>query len=478
MVGARHSALRLHPGEPRASGAADHIQQRCAHRLRGQRPLPPLGATCLLQREGETVLMNNHARWKGLRREDPDHPRPLAGAILRLIWQRKRMSRADIVREEGLSRSTVSEVVAELLPTGLITEVGTGQSSGGRRPIILEFRDDAAVILGIEMGAAHVGVALTDLRGRVLSWRTRSHGVRSDPSGARKLIGELSELCLADASGGRPLVGIGIAVPSPVDPSKPDGGLSQVVLPAWQGRLGLGELGTRLRAPLMVDNDANLGALAEHWWGAGREVDNLAYIKLATGVGCGFVIGGEIYRGATGVAGEIGHLAVAPQGKPCLCGLRGCLVTIVSTRAVAERVKELLAGGAASVLAGGSVTMEEFKTAALEGDALASQVVTEAAEVLGVAVAGLLNLMNPAMVVLGGDLAGLGELLLAPIRETVRKRTLVSQVTAARLIVSELGPQSIAVGAATLVLKELLADCRLLTARPGPSGAVARVPTA
>ena len=126
-------------------------------------------------------MKNHQITWKGLRREDPDRPRPLADAILRLIWQRKRMSRAEIVREENLSRSTVSEVVGELLPTGLIAEVGTGESSGGRRPIILEFQDDAAVILGVEMGAAHVGVALTQLRGRVLAWHTRLHPVRTDP---------------------------------------------------------------------------------------------------------------------------------------------------------------------------------------------------------------------------------------------------------------------------------------------------------
>ena len=275
-------------------------------------------------------------------------------------------------------------------------------------------------------------------------------------------MGELCDLCLDEAAGGRPLVGIGIAVPTPVDPSKPNGGLSEVVLPAWQGRLGLDGLSSRLGAPLMVDNDANLGALSEHWWGPGQEIDNLAYIKLATGIGCGFVINGDIYRGSTGVAGEIGHLAIAPEGKQCICGLRGCLATLISTRALVDRTAELLATNSESVLAGRVLTIGDIEKAALDGDALARQVVTEAAEYLGIALAGLLNLMNPAMVVLGGDLAGLGELMLGPIRETVRRRTLVSQVTAAKLITSTLGTQSIAVGAATMVLKETLTDCRLL----------------
>jgi len=406
-------------------------------------------------------------RWKGVRREDPERPRPLADAILRLIWLQQRISRAEIAQQARLSRSTVSEVIAELLPTGLITEVGSGESRGGRRPIILEFRDDAAVILGVEMGANHVGVALTDLRGRILAWRSQGHPVRTDPVGSRALIAEVCAACLAEGAGKRPLVGIGVAVPSPVDPMRPDR-LSEVVLPAWEGRLGLDPLGERFGVPLMVDNDANLGALAEHAWGVGRGVEDFAYIKVATGVGCGYVINGEVYRGATGVAGEIGHLAIAPQGKPCVCGLRGCLATLVGAQALVERAGELLAEHPTSSLGGRTITSADIESAALAGDPLARRIATEAAEHLGIAVAGLLNLMNPSMVVLGGELASLGELLLAPVRETVRRRTLVSLVAAAELRTSELGPQSVPIGAATMVLKEALSDCRLLGALDAP----------
>jgi len=242
-----------------------------------------------------------------------------------------------------------------------------------------------------------------------------------------------------------------------------EGWLSEVVLPAWEGRLGLEELSRRLGVPMMVDNDANLGALAEHWWGPGRRTEDLAYIKLGTGIGCGFVINGDIYRGSTGVAGEIGHLAIAPQGKLCVCGLRGCLATLVGTQALIERTAELVEVNSDSVLNGQVLSIETIEKAALDGDILARQVVTQAAEYLGIAVAGLLNLMNPGMVVFGGGLASLGVLLLDPIRETVRRRTLVSQVTAAELITSSLGTQSIALGASTLVLKEALSNCRLLT---------------
>jgi len=407
---------------------------------------------------------------KGQRRVDPDRPRPLADAVLRLIWKEKRISRADIARLAVLSRSTVSEIVGEILPTGLVAEVGVGESRGGRRPIVLEFQDDACVILGVEMGATHVCVALTDLRGRILAWVCRDHAVREDPAGTQALISELCAHCLEHSTiGKRPLMGIGVAAPSPIDPHQPHR-LSETVMPAWGGDLGLQGLADSYGVPLMVDNDANLGALAEHWWGAGRGVDHFAYIKVATGIGAGHVIGGEIYRGATGVAGEIGHFAIDPNGKPCLCGLRGCLATLVGGPALVDRTAELLARMPGSALAEGYLTIHAIEEQALAGDQLALTVVREAAESLGIAVAGLLNLMNPSLVVIGGDLAVLGELLIAPLRETVQKRTLVSSVAAADIKASELGPQSIAIGAATMILKAALDDSRYFPALDTDAG--------
>lgn len=404
---------------------------------------------------------NRDLRSKGLRRTDPDRPRPLADAVLRLIWQQRRISRAEIARHAHLSRSTVSEIVNEILPMGLVAEVGEGPSRGGRRPIVLAFRDDACVILGVEMGATHVGVALTDLRGRVLRWESAEHPVREDPPGTRELIARLCDTCVRSPEGrGRPLVGIGIAVPSPVEPSSTHR-LSKVVLPAWEGQLGLEELAQGYGVPLMVDNDANLGALAEHWWGVGNGVDNLAYIKVATGIGSGHVIGGEIYRGATGVAGEIGHMAIDPHGRLCICGLRGCLVTLIGGPALVARAAELAAEFPQSELAGKNNTVNQIEDAALAGDPLALQVAEEAAAHLGIVVAGLLNLLNPSMVIVGGDLARLGDILLDPLRETVKRRTLVSSIAAAEIRTSDLGVRSVAIGAATLVLKAALGDSRL-----------------
>lgn len=381
---------------------------------------------------------------------------PLADVVLRLIWEERTISRAEIARRADLSRSTVSEIVAGLLDTALVAEAGVGESSGGRRPIVLEFQDDACGIVGVDMGASHVSVVVTDLRGRVLAWEHGDHPVRDDPDGARALIVSLCEAALATA---RPhfgqLLGIGVAVPSPVDPRFPDR-VSPMALPAWQGRHGLELLRSHFGVPVLIDNDASLGAFAERWWGAARGLDDFAFIKVATGVGSGHFIAGRIYRGAGGVAGEIGHLTIDASGPPCVCGNRGCLVMYVGSEALVARATALLPEHPDSVLHAAAPTARAIENAALAGDPLAVRMMFEVAEHLGIAVAGMLNLLNPAAVVFGGGLARLGERLLVPLRETVMRRTFVGAVASSRIMTSALEPRGVAIGAATLVLDAAL----------------------
>lgn len=382
----------------------------------------------------------------GKHRPEPVRARPLAESVLRLIWQERQISRAEIARRFGLSRSTVTEIMKELLQTGLVAEVGTGESVGGRRPIILEFQDEAATVLGVDIGATHIAVALTSLRGRLLAWEEVRYPVRNDPEGTISQAIKLSDACLAKR--GRRLVRIGVAVPSPVDPLHPEW-LPEVVIPAWRGRNELARLHEYYDVPMHIDNDANLGALAEYWRGAGPTVDDLIYIKMGLGIGAGYILGGKIYRGAGGFAGEIGHLSIDPKGRPCVCGLKGCLVTLVGAEALLARAKTLLSNHPKSVLAGKAITIDAIENAVLFGDKLALQIVREAAEHLGIAIASWCNLMNPGMVVLGGGLAGVGERLLKPLREKVERSTLVSSA-AAQIRTSELGTKAVAMGAATL----------------------------
>jgi predicted NBD/HSP70 family sugar kinase len=380
--------------------------------------------------------------------------------VLNLIWCERQISRADLARETGLSRSTVSAIASELLETGLVVELGAGESSGGRRPIVLGFHDDGFGLLGVDMGASHIGVVATNLRGEVRAWRVVGHDVRADPDGAMAAILALVDAVVAASPWdlGR-VLGVGVAAPCPIDPSLP-GRLSPLVLPAWQGRDLVGDLRARLGRPVFLDNDANLGALAEHWWGAGTACRDLAYIKVATGLGAGFIVQGELYRGAAGVAGEIGHIVLDPEGARCICGLRGCLVTQVGAVALKAQAEQALRMGHPSALDPGDLSIEALVSAAEAGDSLAVDVIRRAGRQLGVAIASLLNLLNPDQVILSGSLARAGGLLFEPLEETLRGRAVFSARANARIIASPLGDHGVAIGAATQVLARLLEDDR------------------
>ena len=385
----------------------------------------------------------------------------LTRTVLNLVWERREISRAGIARSTGHSRSTISDVVGRLLGTGLLAEVGAGESRGGRRPILIGFLDEAGVILGVDVGATHISVILTDLRGRTLAWKERHHPVRSDPKGAEELITALGEACLREWNGNRHrLMGIGVAVPSPVDPDSRDRVLDRV-LPAWRGHNVLDRLNGEFGVPVFVDNDANLGAVAERWWGKAVGIDDFVYLKVATGVGAGIMIGGEIHRGATGVAGEIGHVAIDPAGPECVCGNRGCLATFVGTRQLVDRAKALFECYPNSVLAGAEPDIRAIEDAALCDDPLAIRIVNEAAVRLAIVVAGVLNLLNPSAVILGGSLARAGDRLVDPLRRAVATRTLVDSAAASDIRTSELGARAVALGAATHVLVAALASPRL-----------------
>ncbi len=405
-------------------------------------------------------MRTHRSRVAGLQVVPPGPRRPHAKGLLRLIWSERTISRAEIARRTELSRSTVSETVSELLATGLVVEAGPGQSSGGRRPIVLQFQDDAFGLVGVDLGSSHVGVALTDLRGKILVWQERNHPVSTDPVGTRALIAELIDLCLEHwGKGPDRLVGIGVAVPSPVDPRNPDA-LSEIALPAWKGKAGLAFLADRYGVPMLLDNNANLGALAEHWWGAAQGIDDVAYVKIGTGIGSGHIVAGRLYRGANGAAGEIGHIAMDPQGAPCTCGLRGCLCTLVGAHPLVLRATALRAEHPDSRLGSGEISLSAIEEAALAGDALANQLVREAAGHLAVAIANMLNVLNPTMVIIGGGLSRVGELLLAPLRSAVRSRAVIWSAASAQIVTSPLGPRAVALGAATLALESALADLK------------------
>ena len=350
--------------------------------------------------------------------------------LLRKVQVEREISRADLSRRLGLARSTVSGIVDDVLETGVVRELRHGASGGGRRPMLLTLDDSAFHIVGVDFGATHVTVVVTNLRVEILARQHRNWPVRDDPMGTLAVVEELVGKALSELrSARRVLVGIGVAVPSPVDLRMP-GHVSPVVMPAWAGIDVAARLAARFSVPVRIDNDANLGALWEARWGHGVNVDSLAYVKVATGIGAGLVFDGRIHRGTRGVAGELGHLAIDPSGPPCSCGLRGCLNMLVGTGPLMEKARSL-AKGRTGV---GFDRLETLIDSAHAGDAVALETLDYAGRTLGLGLAMMLNLFNPAAIVVGGGIVQAGDLFMEPLRRTVAQHSFCETFSHARII--------------------------------------------
>lgn len=369
--------------------------------------------------------------------------------LVQMIWTERQISRVEISRRTGLSPSTVSLIVGALADAGLVKEVGTQTSARGRRPTLLTFADDVYNIIGVELGIRHIAVALTDLRGKVRTFRSERHELRDGPVPTLDKLRNLIAECMKEGKvPKKKILGIGIGVPSPINQREP-GLLSERLYPNWAGHDVKKDLEKSLKLPVFVDNDANLGALAEQWWGAGAGKDDLVYVKIGAGIGSGHVMHGELYRGATGTAGEIGHVSVDPRGPQCSCGARGCLAKLIGSDVLVPRIQQLLKDKHAGI--------HELVERAESGDAKAVALIEEVADHLGVVISGsLINLLGPAVIVLGGEICGAGRILLDPLRRHVEKCLLTSAFDPKNLLLSGMGPQSVAIGAATLYLNEAL----------------------
>jgi glucokinase-like ROK family protein len=334
--------------------------------------------------------------------------------VILALREQGRISQAAIARTTGLSRTTVSTLVAQLKDAGLVIEVdgASHEARGGRPGVQLVLQSPSRAVLGIDFGHSHVQVAVADLAHNVLAERIRDLDVNNRAEEAIEVSAQMAEEVLAEAGTGRAdIVGVGIGIPGPVDRARGTVG-SATILPGWIGIRIAAEMESRLGVPVEIENDANLGALAEFTWGSGRGCRNIAYIKAATGIGAGIVIDGRLVRGASGTAGEIGHTTLDQSGAICYCGNRGCLETVASGRAIVEQV------GRSN---GETLTLAQVISLADDGDMRCRRAIADAGTEIGVAAAGLCNLINPERVIIGGLLSRAGELLLEPIRESIRR---------------------------------------------------------
>jgi predicted NBD/HSP70 family sugar kinase len=363
-------------------------------------------------------------------------------------------SQSDLARATGLSRATVMNIVRDLAGRNLVT-VAEGQH-GGRRTADVSFNSEAGAVVGIDFGHRHLRIAVADLGHTVLAEDTRrlklGHSARDD----LELVVDCFDTLLAQSGVARDnVLGVAVGLPAPVDPVSGQVGSSSI-LPGWVGVPAAQTVSDALGMPVVVDNDANLGALAELLWGAGQGCDDLVYIKVSTGIGAGLIMQGQIYRGAAGTAGEIGHMTIDETGPVCRCGNRGCLESYAGAPALVKLLGENHGPG---------LTLQRLIELAFGGDPGARRVLGDGGRHLGIAVANLCNLMAPQRVVVGGELADAGPMLIEPIREAVQRRSIPTAANAAQIVTADLGERAEVMGA---VARALLSTSfgRLMRAPP------------
>ena len=314
-------------------------------------------------------------------------------AILGLVWEESLIARVEIARRLALSAAAVTQITRELVDDGLLQEVEQASSSGGRRPILLGLVGHAAQAIGVKIAADHLALVRVALDGTVLARETQPFDT-SQPDAIEHLARRLA--AAVDGAAGYPgrLLGVGLGVPGIVDAT----GIVQAPTLGWAGLAMAPVLRARLSVPVLVDNDVNTLAVAERLYGLGRGLDHAITVTIGRGVGLGIIVGGDLYRGAHGGAGEFGHLPVAHDGPACSCGRRGCLEALVADPALVRQAIE------AGIVDGADPQpVVTLRTAADAGVPGAIVIYREAGAVLGRAVAGLVNVLSPERIILSGE---------------------------------------------------------------------------
>jgi len=359
-------------------------------------------------------------------------------AMLQARSERSAVSQAEIARATRLAPATVSNIVRDLVTAGLIESA----RGSGRRGADIRFARGAGSIVGIDIGHRHLRVVLADLGGRIIGESVQPLAPLHEHAEALRIVTRMLDELLDTAGVTRDAVwSIGMGLPAPIG----DDGVvaSSSILPGWVG-VNARDVATRhLSRPVHLDNDANLGALAEHHLGAGSGHACMVYLKVSSGVGAGLIIDDVPFRGGAGTAGELGHLTVDENGPFCRCGSRGCLEAYTST----GMVQQLLPGQDASF------DIADVVAAARDGDVPSIRVFEDAGRHLGWGVAALANLINPTCLVVGGDMARAGDLLLTPLRDGLRRHALPNVANTLAIMTPRLGGRSAVIGALLLAME-------------------------
>ena len=358
--------------------------------------------------------------------------------VLETVMRKQPVSRAGISELTGLNKGTVSSLVQLLMDRQLVFETGAGQSSGGRRPVMLEFNSYAGYAIGIDLGVRDMLLVAVDLHGGIVLER-RSPVRANDFAGVCAAIGAAVRAAVAELPPSPyGVTGIGIGVPGMVDES---GEVLFAPNLQWTNVPLLAELQTMLpEYPLFIDNEANAGAIGEKQFGGGQQAANLLYISVGTGIGAGVIIGNKLYKGTSGVSGETGHMSIYADGKLCKCGNRGCWELYASEQALLDLLEPAPGCPAPS--------LDDIVALARGGDERAAAALRECGRHLGVGIASLINIFNPDQVIIGNRVTIAQPWLAGAVAGTVGGRTLSYHLGRAKVSFSRLNAYSTALGAA------------------------------
>lgn len=382
-------------------------------------------------------------------------------AILQMLLHYEPVSRARLVELTGLSSTTITNLIAELLEQGIVAESGvlsTAHRSVGRPRTLLRLERQARHVIGIHIGVGSVRVAVADLRAQLSPPLALDHPLERTPE---EVLADVADLaCAAIEQSGvsrRTVLGVGVGASGLVNLQTGVNVLAPNL--GWRDVPIRDLLSERLGLPVVVDNNARVMALGEAMFGAGRDAHALAFVYVRIGVGAGFVVDGRLFRGTAAGAGEIGHTTVIPYGgEPCRCGNTGCLETLVSETSIVRRAVALAAADengllATHMLQGEGSAFERVLAAARAGDAATLAMLREQARYLGIALANLVNILNPDLIVLGGICDQGEDILMPEIESTVRERAFGGLGERVRFQTPSFGAYAGIVGAAALALE-------------------------
>jgi len=387
-------------------------------------------------------------------------------AVLQRIYAAAPVSRQEIAEYSGLSQATVANVVTDLLDLGIVVQAGSVDSQGGRPRAILGINASMGYFVGIDVAETYVHFELFDMM--LHHCHTVEHALHPEENQPHQVVDHLArgldELLRASATPRAKVLGVGVSVPGQVERL---GGVS-VFAPNWGWHdVPLAALlRERIDLPLYLDNPLKASAIAELWFGAGREFENVVTLNIGTGVGVGIILNGVLYRGATNSAGEWGHTAIVLDGRACRCESRGCLEAYVGALGIIQHLRELAPQSELLQADNQTATIAALAAAARQGDPVATQVIRTTVRYLGVGIANLINLFNPAVVVIGGWVGmQLGPYLLPDLPTAVARYALKHPLQAARMQLCQLRHNPVSMGAATFALEGFLATAAAKIAR-------------